>query len=402
MNPYRNGFPILKKKINGRPLVYLDNAATTQRPQAVINAEVDFYTTYNANIHRGLHALSEKATTACDETREKIRNFIGARHASEIVFTSGTTHGINLIAYTWAEQNMQKGDEIILSIMEHHANIVPWHQLAKRKGIRIQWIPLTKKFELDYGALKNALSKKTKLVSLLHISNVLGVVNDIPRIVSMVRQKSEAKILIDAAQSIAHAPINVKKLDVDFLVFSGHKMYGPTGIGILYGKRALLNSLQPFMGGGDMIIEVTKKNSSFQDTPARFEPGTPNIAGIIGLGAATDFLISRGIAKLAKHEAAVTGYAYEALKKINGLTIYGSRQRHGVVSFNLKGIHAHDVAEIVNRFGVAIRSGNHCAMPLHHSLRIPASARASFACYSTAGEVDTLVEALHYVKKIFS
>ncbi|MBI4090924.1 MAG: cysteine desulfurase [Candidatus Komeilibacteria bacterium] len=401
MNPYRKDFPILATNVNGHPLAYLDNGATTQRPQAVINAEVSFYKTYNANIHRGLHALSQKATEACDATRIKVQKYIHARSPEEIVFTYGTTHGINLIAYTWAEANMKAGDEVLISLMEHHANIVPWQQLAKRKKIKLSYITLTKKLTLDYAALARMISKRTKLVSVVHVSNVLGIENDIAKIISIVHKKSRAKVLVDAAQSIAHIPIDVQKMDCDFLVFSGHKMYGPTGIGVLYGKQELLETMPPFLTGGDMIISVEKFATVFQKPPARFEAGTPNIAGIIGLGAAVDWIQNKGLRNLRKAEAALTRYAYEKLLKVPGLTIYGPRKRHGVISFNLDGIHAHDVAEIVNRFGVAIRSGNHCAMPLHRRLGIVASARASIACYNTKQEVDTLVRALKEAQKIF-
>lgn len=401
MNPYRKDFPILSTKIQSHALAYLDNGATTQRLKAVIDAEASFYRTYNANINRGLHTLSQKATEACDVTRIKVQKYINARSPEEIVFTYGTTHGINLVAYTWPEANMKAGDEVIISLMEHHANIVPWQQLVKRKKIKLSYIPLTKALTLDYAALARMISKRTKLISITHVSNVLGVENDLNRIISLARKRSKAKVLIDAAQSIAHVPINVQRLDCDFLVFSGHKMYGPTGIGVLYGKKEILETMPPFLTGGDMIVAVEKYDTVFQKPPARFEAGTPNIAGIIGLGAAIDWIQHKSLRKLHWYEHALTQYAYDTLSRIPGIAIYGPRKRHAVISFNLEGIHAHDVAEIANRFGVAIRSGNHCAMPLHRHLGIAASARASIACYNTRAEIDTLVKALKEAQNIF-
>lgn len=379
----------------------MDNAATTQKPRSVIQAECDFYTTYNANIHRGMYSLSQRATESCDATREKMRTLLHARDASEIIFTSGTTMGINLIAYTWAEKNLKRGDMIMLTMMEHHANVVPWQELAKRKGVKICYVPLLPTGELNYRTLARMVTKKIRLVAVTHISNVLGVYNDIDRIIAIVRKKSRAKILLDAAQSIAHVPINVEKLDVDFLVASGHKMYGPTGIGILYGKKKNLEAMPPFLTGGDMIIDVSTERTIFQGPPARFEAGTPNIAGIIGLGAAADFLMEHGIKKLAQAEKEITDYTYGRLSALKEVTLYGPRERHGIISFNVEGVHAHDVAEICNRFGVCIRSGNHCAMPLHRFLKIPASARASLACYNTKADVDQLIAALKEAINIF-
>jgi len=402
MKPCRAQFPILTRKIKGKPLVYLDNAATTQKPKSVIDTMVRFYHSYNANIHRGLHTMSEESTEACDMVRTKVQKFIKAKNPSEIIFTNGTTMGINLVAYTWAEKNLHRSDEIIISLMEHHANIVPWQRLEKRKGIKLSYAPLTKSLELDYAALQRMITKKTKLVSLVHVSNVLGVENDITRIVSIVRKKSESKVLIDAAQSIAHMPIDVKKLDIDFLAFSGHKMYGPTGIGVLYAKKELLEKMPPFLTGGDMIIEVNKHDTVFLPPPQRFEAGTPHVAGIIGLGAAIDFIRSSNIKKIQTYERMLTTYMFEKLSKVPNLTIYGPRKRHGIICFNLKGIHAHDVAEIANRYGVALRSGNHCCMPLHRSLKVSATARASIACYNTKKEIDILIKSLKEVQKIFS
>ena len=402
MNIYRKDFPILKRRVNGKALVYLDNGATTQKPNIVIKAMFNFYTNYNANIHRGLHTLSQESTDACDEARVKVKKLVHARSEHEIVFTYGTTEGINTVAYAWGNSNIRSGDEMLITEMEHHANIVPWQELAKRKRAQLLFAPLGKNRELDYDAFSRMISKKTKLVSFVHVSNVLGVTNDVKRIVNIVRKKSNATILLDAAQSIAHMPINVQKLDIDFMVFSGHKMYGPTGIGVLYGKKEILDSMPPFLTGGDMIMEVTKERSSFQDVPRRFEAGTPHIAGIIGLGTAVDYLLTKGLKNLNADEKKLSDYTYEQLTKIKGLQLYSPRSTHGIFSFNIDGIHAHDVAEIVNRFGVAIRSGNHCAMPLHRNLDAVATARASLACYNTKEEVDVLVKALREVRKIFS
>ena len=394
----KQDFPIFKKKINGKRLVYLDNAATTQRPKVVVDAMDDFYYSYNANVHRGLHTLSEQATTACEASRKSIRDFIGARESFEIVFTTGTTMGINLIAYSWGS-SLKAGDEIIISDMEHHANIVPWQELAKRKKIKLSYIPLTKQGELNYRRLATMVSKKTKLISIVHISNVLGTINDIERIVRIAK-KVNAKVLLDAAQSIAHERINVAKLDVDFLVASGHKMYGPTGIGILYIRKEIAATIPPFLTGGDMILEVTKEKTIFQEPPQRFEAGTPPIAEIIGLGAAVHYL-KKNFNSIRQPEKELTRYAYDKLSNFPGLVLYGPRTRAGVFSFNLAGIHAHDVAEILNRHGIAVRSGNHCAMPLHRLLKIPASVRASLACYNTKQDIDDLIKGLKAAQKFF-
>ena len=335
MNIYRKDFPILKRRVNGKALVYLDNGATTQKPNIVIKAMFNFYTNYNANIHRGLHTLSQESTDACDEARVKVKKLVHARSEHEIVFTYGTTEGINTVAYAWGNSNIRSGDEMLITEMEHHANIVPWQELAKRKRAQLLFAPLGKNRELDYDAFSRMISKKTKLVSFVHVSNVLGVTNDVKRIVNIVRKKSNATILLDAAQSIAHMPINVQKLDIDFMVFSGHKMYGPTGIGVLYGKKEILDSMPPFLTGGDMIMEVTKERSSFQDVPRRFEAGTPHIAGIIGLGTAVDYLLTKGLKNLNADEKKLSDYTYEQLTKIKGLQLYSPRSTHGIFSFNM-------------------------------------------------------------------
>lgn len=399
MNRFKKDFPIFQNR-KRRSLVYLDNGATTQRANSVLRAMLAYYTEYNANIHRGLHDLSQQATQACEDVRVKVQRLIGARLPAEIVFTSGTTMGINLIAMTWGQKYLKSGDEILLSIMEHHANIVPWQELAKRRRLKISFIPLAANGELDYRWLKIHATKKTKLISVTHVSNVLGAINDLAAI-SAVARKVGARLLIDAAQSIAHEVIDVKKHGIDFLVFSGHKMYGPTGIGVLYINNEIAQNLPPFFTGGDMIMEVTTSGATYQDPPHRFEAGTPHIAGIIGLGAAVDYLLRHGIRKLKLQEAMLTAYAYARLKRIPGLTIYGPKQRSGILAFNLAGVHAHDVADILNRRHIAIRSGNHCAMPLHRYLGVVASARATLACYNTTDDIDTLIAGISEVKKIF-
>lgn len=401
INPFRKDFPILTTRVDNHPLVYLDNASTTQKPQSVIDAISNFYKTTNANIHRGLHTLSEQATLQCNAVRQRIKAFIGASDSAEIIFTYGTTMGINLVAYTWAEKYMNEGDEIIISLMEHHANIVPWQELAKRKKIRLLFAPLTTNRELDYTALNKLTSKKTKLIAITHISNVLGIKNNIEKIATIAK-KVKAKVLVDAAQSIAHEHINVSQLGIDFLVFSGHKMYGPTGTGVLYAKHELLNAMPPFLTGGDMILEVTLEKTVYQDPPARFEAGTPHISGIVGLGQAVRYLQEKGMNRIKHHERELTAYAYDKLSAIQNITLYSPRKTNCILSFNIKGIHAHDIAEIANRFGVAIRSGNHCAMPLHEYLGTPLSARVSIACYNTRQDIDTFITAIKEAQRIFA
>ncbi|MEK7584664.1 MAG: SufS family cysteine desulfurase [Patescibacteria group bacterium] len=399
-NQFRKDFPILATKINGKPLVYLDNAATAHKPQQVLDAVNEFYTTYNANIHRGIHTLSQKATEAVDDAREIMRRFIGAERSSEVLFTYGTTFSINFVAYAWAERFLKSGDEIVLSVMEHHANTVPWLELQKRKRIKLSFVPLTKNFELDYDAMRRMVSKKTKLISLAHISNVLGTENDIPRIVSMARRVG-AKVLIDAAQSVAREKIEVNKWNVDFFAFSGHKMYAPTGSGVLYVKKDILKTMPPFLGGGGAIIEVTQRSVTYRETPDKFEAGTPHIAGNIGLGAAATYIMKYGIATMKKSEMDVARYAYDKLSHVSGVRLFCHARTHGVLSFTMEGVHPHDIAEILNTHGVAIRAGFHCAMPLHTHLKTPATARISLACYNTKDEIDVFIKGLKDVQNIF-
>jgi len=400
----RMDFPILNRKIHGKPLVYLDNAATSQKPQQVINSLVDYYSNHNANIHRGIHTLAEEATAMHEEAREKIRKFIGAKSAKEIIFVRNSTEAINLVAYSWGRNFLKAGDEIILSESEHHSNIIPWQILAKEKGIKLLFIPLTEEGKLDLDYFKKILSKKVKLISLVHISNVLGTINPVSQIGRLAHEVG-AKFLIDAAQSVPRMPIDVTRSNCDFLAASGHKMLGPTGIGFLWAKEDILEEMPPFLGGGDMIREVYLTHSLWNELPWKFEAGTPNIADAIALGAAVDYLLSLGMDNIFKHEKELTSYALDRLSNLSDLMIYGpknTRDKTGVISFSVKGIHPHDVAQVLDRDGIAIRSGFHCAMPLHQKLKLPATCRASFYIYNTKEEIDKLAEGIQKTLKIFN
>lgn len=400
MKNIRKDFPILNQKVNGKPLVYFDNAATAQKPKQVIEAISNFYKTSNANIHRGIHALSEKATADFEKAREKTAKFIGANNNSEIIFTCNATESINLVAYSWGRQNIRKGDEILLTQMEHHANIVPWQILAKEVGAIIKYIPITKTGELDLKSLPKLLGKKTKLVGVVHASNVLGTINPVEKIARMAK-KVCAAVLIDGAQSSPNMPVDVKKLGCDFFVFSSHKMMGPSGIGVLWARKELLEKMPPFLGGGEMIKRVNfDKAPEFNEVPQKFEAGTPNIEGVIGLGAAIDYLNKIGMARIRKHEQELTAYALKKLSALNGVKIYGpktAQKRVGVICFNLGKIHAHDLASLLDEEGIAIRSGHHCAMPLMSVLGIPACARISFGIYNTREEIDYFIKALEKI-----
>ncbi|MBI4281507.1 cysteine desulfurase [Candidatus Uhrbacteria bacterium] len=414
MRNLRNDFPILKRKIHGLPLVYFDNAATTQKPRAVIDAMSHYYERTNANIHRGIHTLAEEATEAYEGARKKIADFIGAKDPAEIIFVRNATEGINLVAYSYyslirANRRIVSEKEqgvILLTEMEHHSNLVPWQMLNAELGMRnyeLGFIPVKKDGTLDYSTLDQLITKKTALVSVAHASNVLGTINDIPRIVRAAHKKG-VPVLVDAAQSVPHMPIDVQKLGCDFLVFSGHKMLGPTGIGVLWGRRELLEAMPPFLGGGDMIRSVRYDGFEPNDLPWKFEAGTPNIAGAIGLGAAIDYLQKIGMQNIRKHEMSLTKYALGKMQKILGLTIYGPqdpKKQTGVISFNLDGVHAHDLATIMDREGVAIRSGQHCAEPLVRKFGQTAMARVSFYLYNTKEEVNRFIEALKKAKEIF-
>lgn len=398
----RQDFPILSQKIHGKPLVYLDNAATSQKPAAVIEAIANYYREYNSNVHRGVHTLAEKATQAYEDAREKVARLVGAQ-PSEIIFTRGTTESINLAAYSWGEQFLKAGDTILLTVMEHHSNLVPWQLLAARKKLNLEFIHVT-----DDGLLENPEETihrvKPRLLAFTHVSNVLGTINAVKNL-DKVAHSIGAAVLVDGAQAVPHFPVNVVDLDCDFYAFSSHKMLGPTGVGVLYAKEDILGQMPPFLGGGEMIKEVYLRESKFKDPPHKFEAGTPNIAGVIGLGAAVDYLTRVVMIKVRNHEEELTAYALAKLGELPGLMIYGPKnaeQRGGVVSFNVEGVHPHDLATILNEEGIAIRSGNHCAMPLHDRLGVIASARASFSLYNTKEEIDLLAEGIREAKKVLS
>jgi cysteine desulfurase / selenocysteine lyase len=400
----RKDFPILSQDVRpGVPLIYLDSAATSQKPLTVLEAEDHFYREINANVHRGVHAFSERATAAYEGARVKVKHFINARSAREIVFTRNTTESINLVAYAWGLSSLQSGDEIILTEMEHHANMVSWQIIAQRQGAVIRYIPVTDDGQLDLSVYDQLLtSGKVKLVSVAHVSNVLGTVNPVVEIIQKAHAVG-ALTMLDAAQSAPHLPIDVQALDIDFLAFSGHKMLGPTGIGVLYGKREVLENLPPFMGGGSMINDVSLEGTTFADIPQRFEAGTPPIAQAIALGAAIDYLDEIGLNIIHAHELALTEYAISLLKDVSGLTIFGPQiDRIGVISFTLKGLHPHDIAQGLDSAGIAIRAGHHCAQPLHKHFHLPATARASFYLYNTVGEVEKFVQSLEKLRALLA
>lgn len=397
----RKDFPILSQKVNNKPLVYLDNAATTQKPQAVIDALVNYYSTMNANIHRGIHTLAEKATAAYEQTRESVRAFINAKYTEEIIFTKGTTEGVNLIAHSFGK-TLIKGDEIIISGMEHHSDMVPWQILAGQIGAVLKYIPITDDGELILDEYVKALSSKTKLVAVNHASNTLGTINPIDKIIEAAHKKG-AKVLIDGAQGVAHLDVDVQKLDVDFYVFSAHKMYGPTGTGVLYGKKDLLESLPPYQGGGEMIKEVSYQECSFNELPYKFEAGTPNIADVIAMKPAIDYINAFGKKNIRAYENELLQYGTEVLSSINGLTIVGrAKEKVSVISFQLKGIHHQDIGIILDQEGIAIRTGHHCTQPLMGRLGLTGTSRASFAMYSTKEEIDRLKEGINKVIKMFA
>lgn len=401
----REDFPILQQEHHdGVPLIYLDNAATSQKPASVIETLDRYYREYNANVHRGIHRLSEAATAAYEESRVKVRRFINAASKREIIFTRGTTESINLVAQTWGRANLQAGDVVLATQMEHHANIVPWQMLAAEKGIRVLYAPITPQGTLDLPAFEKLLQQNpVRLIATTYVSNVLGTVNPVADIARLAHQHG-ALILVDAAQAVPHMPVDVQALGVDFLAFSGHKMCAPTGSGVLYGKRNLLEVMPPWMGGGDMISRVTFEGSTWNELPYKFEAGTPSIAEMIGLGAAVDYLSALGMEAVHDHEQTITAYALERLSEVPGLTVYGpdSGQKGAVAAFTLDQIHAHDIAQVLDMHGIAVRAGHHCAMPLHDCLGLRATARASFYLYNTTDEVDSLVEALYKVKKAFT
>lgn len=403
-DPYeiRKDFPILERKIRGKTLVYLDNAATTQKPRSVINALRNFYERTNANVHRAVHTLSYESSQLYEESHKKVAKFIGAKSWQEIVFTRNATEAINLVAYGWGLHNLKKGDEVLITIMEHHSNFVPWQMLRDLKGVDLKVLDIDENGKLRLDNLRELLSERTKIVSLVHVSNVLGYKNPVKLIVEEAR-KVGALILVDAAQSLPHIPVNVSELDCDFLVASGHKMLGPTGVGFLYGKRNLLEAMEPFNYGGDMIDKVTIEKTTWNELPWKFEAGTPNISGVIGLGAAVDYLVGIGMNEVKNYEWFLNNYTLERLTEVPGIELYGPKdvERLGVFTFNLKGIHPHDVAWILDEEGIEVRSGHHCAQPLMRRLRMENAVRASTYLYNTKEEIDKLIDALIKVQKLF-
>lgn len=402
-NEIRKDFPILERETaNGARVIYLDSTATSQKPLSVIEAMDHFYRHSNANIHRGVHTLAEEATALYESARERIAKFINAASARQVIYTRNTTESINLVAYTWARANLKAGDLVILTEMEHHSNLVPWHMFAAERGIELDFIPVTQDGLLDLDAYRILLQRNPKLVSFTHMSNVLGTINPAQEIIRLAHDAG-AVTLVDAAQSVPHLAVDVQSLDADFLAFSAHKMCGPTGIGALYGKANLLESMPPFLGGGDMIKEVKLRSFRPNTIPHKFEAGTPAIAEAVGFGAAVDYLTKIGMDAISEHEHAITEYALERLDEIPGVKVFGpsADKKGGVAAFTLEGVHPHDVAQILDRDGVAVRAGHHCAQPLHEKFGIPATSRASFYLYNTTAEVDLLVNGIYKVKEMF-
>ncbi len=400
----RGDFPILSRTVHGKPLVYLDSAATSQKPRRVIEALVRYYSNYNANVHRGIYEMAEEATRRYEESRAKLAAFIGARRPEELVFTRGTTEAINLVAYAWGRANIRVGDEIILTEMEHHSNLVPWQLLAAETGAKLKFIPFDGRGVLQLDAYERLLSDRTRLVALAHQSNVLGTINPVQEIAAKAHAAG-AKVLVDGAQSAPHMPVNVADLDVDFFAFSGHKMCGPTGAGALWARYELLDAMPPFHGGGEMIMLVQLETSTYKEPPHKFEAGTPNIGDCIVWGEAVDYLQAIGLDAIRAHEVQLTAYALQRLAEIPGLVSYGPRdlsRRGGVIAFTVDVAHPHDVAQVLDLEGVAVRAGHHCTQPLHRRLGVAATTRASFYLYNTEGDIDVLVRGLHVVRKLFS
>ncbi len=399
----RQDFPILGEQVNGKDLIYLETSATSQTPLKVIEAMNDYYREYNSNVHRGVHTLGTKATDAYEKARMKVRSFINAKRFEEIVYTRGTTAAINLVARSFGDLVIESGDEIVVNEMEHHANIVPWQQLAKRKGAELVFIPLEEDGTIALDSVKAAMSDKTKIVAITHVSNVLGTINDIKSIAE-IAHAHDAYISVDGAQAVPHMAVDVQDLDVDFYAFSGHKMLGPTGIGILYGKAELLDKMEPIEYGGDMIDYVYKTESTWTDLPVKFEAGTPMIAEAVGLNAAIDYINELGIDNIYQHEKELVAYAYDKMSAIEGIEIYGpgKDERAGLITFNLKGVHPHDLATALDSEGIAVRAGHHCAQPLMKWCKASSTARASFYIYNTIEEIDQFIESLEKTKEFFS
>jgi cysteine desulfurase/selenocysteine lyase len=398
----RADFPILERKVHGKPLVYLDNGASAQRPVEVIQAIQDLYGQHYSNVHRGVHTLSQEASVLYDDARVKVRGFIHAACVHEVVFTRGTTESINLVAQSYARPRLKKGDEILITHMEHHSNIVPWQIVCEQTGAELKVVPISDKGELEMERFHELLTEKTKLVSVVHVSNALGTVNPVKQIIDAAHAIG-VPVLLDGAQAAPHMPVDVQKLDCDFYAFSGHKVYGPTGVGVLYGKEKLLNEMPPYQGGGDMILSVSFEKTEYNTLPYKFEAGTPNIAGVIGLGAAIDYVQKIGLGAIAAHEHGLLEYATSKLSQIDGLRIIGeAEQKAGLISFVLDAVHPHDIGTMLDAEGVAVRAGHHCAQPVMQRFKVPATARASFAMYNTFQEIDVLAEAIHKTIGMFS
>jgi cysteine desulfurase/selenocysteine lyase len=398
----RKDFPILHTKVHGHPLVYLDNAATSQKPRTVIDAIVRYYEGENANIHRGVHYLSQIATEEFEKARETVRAFVNAAQASEIIFTRGTTEAINLVAQTYGRAHVGAGDEVLITAMEHHSNIVPWQMLCEEKGAKLRVAPINDAGELLLEEYEKLLGPRTKVVAVAHVSNALGTINPLKRMVAMAHKRG-IPVVVDGAQAVPHLAVDVQDLDADFYAFSGHKMYGPTGIGVLYGKHALLDAMPPYQGGGDMISSVTFEKTTYNKLPHKFEAGTPDMAGVAGLKAAIEYMNGIGIAKIAAHEHELLEYATEVVGALPGVRLIGTaREKAGVLSFVLDEVHPHDIGTILDQQGIAVRTGHHCAQPVMERFRIPATVRASFAVYNTRGEVDALVRGLRKVREVFA
>lgn len=399
---YRKDFPVLNREVHGKPLVYLDNAASSQMAQPVIDSYVDYHSNYHSNVHRGVHALSQEATDAFDGTREFIRNYINAESTEEIIFTSGTTDGINLISQTFGVSNIQKGDEVLISGMEHHSNIVPWKMLCDKIGAHLKVIPITDSGEIDQNVFEELLTEKTALLGIMQVSNALGTINPVKEMVAKAHEKG-AVVLVDGAQAIPHMKVDVQDIDCDFFAFSGHKMFGPTGCGVLYGKKKLLEAMPPWKGGGDMILSVSFDEILYNRLPYKFEAGTPGIAQVIGLGKAFEYIESIGIENIAAWENELLVYATEQIKQFDQIRIIGEAEnKASVLSFVINGIHPHDIGTVLDQEGIAIRTGHHCAQPIMERFQIPATSRASFAFYNTKEEIDALMKGLHKVIDIFS
>ena len=409
MNSIKSDFPILNRKINDKPLVYLDNAATSQKPRQVIEAMVDYYEQHNANVHRGIHTLGDESTCLYSEARETVAKFIGVEDTNELVFVRNTTEGINLVAYSWGMANIKSGDVIVTTEMEHHSNLVPWQELAKRVRARVEYVAVNQEGELDLDSLEKKLELKPKLLALVHVSNFLGTINPVKKIATLAK-KNGTKVLIDGAQAVPQMPVNVSELGCDFYAFSGHKMYGPMGIGGLWVRKEILEKMGPFMTGGGTISEVHKTGTIFAELPDRFDAGTPNVAGAVGLKAAVEYLQKIGMEMVREHEKKLTNHLIDQLTNLSFVKIYGPRdieKRGGLVAFTVRlrsghFVHAHDVAQVLDSEGIAVRSGHHCTMPMHEKLGIAATIRASFGIYNTKDEVDKLIEGLKKVRKVFS